>query len=138
LRVLVDTGPIVAVLNRTDAAHRGCVETWRGLRGPFDTVWPVITEATHLVEGAAARDAIPEMVHAGALRIAEIGTTDLARIRELMARYADTPMDFADACLVRVGEREKVRAVFTLDRRGFATYAPLHVRRFTMLPKPAR
>jgi len=131
MRVLVDTGPIVAVLNRSDAAHALCVETWKGLRGPFETIWPVITEASHLVEGIEAQDAILDMVASGALRIAEIGPDDVPRVRELMNEYADTPMDFADACLVRVAVREKLRTVFTLDRRGFTTFAPSHARRLT-------
>ena len=134
MRVLVDTGPIVALFNRNDRAHAACVATWKSFRGPVETVWPVITEAMYLVDGAAIH-AVLDLVQSGALVVRDLGADDIARIRELMRKYADTPMDFADACLVRVAERYRIRTVFTLDRRGFCAYAPTHVRRLTLLPK---
>lgn len=134
MRVLVDTGPIVALFNRDDRAHAACVAVWKTFRGPVETVWPVVTEALYLLDGSAMT-AVLDLVQSGALVVRDLGPDDVPRVRELMLKYADTPMDFADACLVRVAERERIRTVFTLDRRGFCAYAPSHVRRLALLPK---
>jgi uncharacterized protein len=69
------------------------------------------------------------------MQILDLTDADVPRVRELMTRYADVPMDFAEACLVRAGERERIRVVFTIDRLGFSTFAPKHVRRFSLLPR---
>lgn len=60
--------------------------------------------------------------------------SDAPRIGELMRKYRDLPMDLGDAALVRVAEREKLRRVFTLDRRDFSLYRPLRLGRFFIVP----
>jgi uncharacterized protein len=59
---------------------------------------------------------------------------DIPRFRELMRKYRDLPMDLADAALVRVAEREKLRRVFTLNRRDIEVYRPARLGRFILLP----
>ena len=59
---------------------------------------------------------------------------DFPRMRELMRKYRDLPLDLADAALVRVAEREKVRTIFTIDRKDFSVYRPHRLGRFTLLP----
>jgi predicted nucleic acid-binding protein len=63
-----------------------------------------------------------------------LGKEDLVRMRELMRKYRDLPMDLADAALVRVAERERVRRIFTLDRRDFQIYRPSRIGRFVIFP----
>jgi len=58
----------------------------------------------------------------------------LPRIRDLMRKYKDLPMDLADATLVAVAEREKIRRIFTLDRRDFEVYRPAKIGRFIIFP----
>ena len=60
--------------------------------------------------------------------------SDVSRMRELMRKYRDLPMDLADAALVRVAEREKLRRIFTLDHRDFAIYRPSRLGRFLIIP----
>ena len=74
------------------------------------------------------------MIEAGAVEILSLGTDDVARMRELMRKYRDLPMDLADAALVRVAERERLRRIFTLDQRGFRIYRPSRMGRFVVLP----
>src|SRR5207249_10011993 len=74
------------------------------------------------------------MIEAGAVEILPLGTDDIARMRELMRKYRDLPMDLADAALVRVAERERLRRVFTLDRRDFQIYRASRIGRFAVLP----
>jgi uncharacterized protein len=63
-----------------------------------------------------------------------LGVTDSARMRELMHKYQDLPLDLADAALVRVAEREGIGRIFTLDRRDFEVYRPAKIGRFSLIP----
>jgi hypothetical protein len=134
--VLVDTGPIVALLDRSDDAHERCKRALSSLSGPLLTVWPVLTEAMYLLAFSwTAQAALWEWVEGETLKLLPLDQGDLPRMRELMHKYRDLPMDLADAALVRVAEREKVRRVFTIDRRDFALYRPAGLGRFTILPR---
>ena len=66
--------------------------------------------------------------------LAPLDESDAPRMRELMEKYHDLPMDLADAALVRVAERENLTEIFTLDRRHFSIYRPGRRRRFGILP----
>jgi predicted nucleic acid-binding protein len=133
--VLVDTGPLVALLDRSDPYHIKCQETLRSLDDSLVTVWPVVTEAMSMLRAyGSAQDALWEMIQVGAVEILPLGTDDVARMRELMRKYRDLPMDVADAALVRVAERERLRRIFTLDRRDFQIYRPSRIGRFSVLP----
>jgi predicted nucleic acid-binding protein len=133
--ILVDTGPIVALLSARDRHHRACVAYIKASRDAFGTVWPVITEAVYLLDPVPdGPDKVWEMLERGAIRVLDLNVADVPRIRELMRKYRDLPMDFADAALVRVAEREGIRTIFTIDRKDFALYRPSHLRRFELVP----
>ncbi len=133
--LLVDAGPLVAVLHASDQDHARCARTLETVRGQLATTWPPLTEAMHLLSfSSKAQDALLELVERGVLQILNIGADDVPGIRSLMRKYASLPMDFADATLVRVAEREGIRRVFTLDRRDFSTYRMSRGHPFTTLP----
>ena len=81
-----------------------------------------------------AQDALWEMIQSAAVQILALGSDDIPRIRELMHKYRDLPMDLADGALVRVAERERLRRIFTLDRRDFQVYRPARLGRFAIIP----
>lgn len=131
---LVDTGPLVAILDRDDPDHGRCVRAFRQVRPPLLTTWPVITESLYLVEfSRRAQDGLLEMIQRGAVAIAELTGQDVPRLRALLEKYRDTPMDFADATLVRVAERNGIANVFTLDR-DFVVYRADRGRAFSIRP----
>ena len=133
--ILVDTGPLVALIHQDDNEHRICKETFLTFSEPVGTVWPVLTEALYLLNFSwEAQNALWEMIQAGAVEILPLGSDDVARMRDLMRNYRDLPMDLADAALVRVAERERLRRIFTLDRRDFQIYRPSRIGRFAVLP----
>ena len=133
--VLVDTGPLVALLDRSDPYHLTCQETLSSLEDSLVTVWPVVIEAMYMLRSYwQAQDALWEMIDTAAVEILVLGKNDVARMRELMRKYRDLPMDLADAALVRVAERERLRRIFTLDRRDFQIYRPSRIGRFAVLP----
>jgi predicted nucleic acid-binding protein len=133
--ILVDTGPLVALIHQDDNEHRICKETFLTFSEPLGTVWPVLTEAMYLLSFSwEGQNALWEMIQAGAVEILPLGSDDVARMRELMRKYRDLPMDLADAALVRVAERARLRRIFTLDRRDFQVYRPSRMGRFAVLP----
>lgn len=134
--VLVDAGPLVALLNRGDARHDECVNAMRGLSDPLVTVWPAFTEAMYLLGRSwRAQEALWSRLETGALTLAPLDAGDATRMRALMEKYRDLPMDFADAALVHVAERDDVTRIFTLDRRHFTVYRPGRRRRFAIVPR---
>jgi hypothetical protein len=133
--ILVDAGPLVALADRTDAHHAACLRALEGLRGPLGTVWPALTEAVYLVQRwPSAQMELLNLVETGALRILPFGRDDIPRLKALMTKYRDLPMDLADAALVRVAEREGIRTIFTIDRRDFSLYRPVGLGRFKIIP----
>lgn len=133
--ILVDAGPLIALIHEDDNEHGRCREAFVAMNEPLGTVWPAVAEAMHLLSFSwRAQDALWEMVESGAVQILSLGIDDIPRMRELMHKYRDLPMDLADAGLVRVAERERLRRIFTLDRRDFQVYRPSRIGRFTILP----
>ena len=133
--VLVDAGPLVALLDRSDLHHAACKKVLRSLKDSLTTVWPVVAEAMYLLGFSwRAQEALFEMLESGAVSLLTLGTVDLPRIRGLMEKYRDLPMDLADAALVRVAEREGIQDVFTVDRRDFRIYRPKGVGKFNIVP----
>lgn len=134
--ILVDAGPLVALLHADDRHHQLCKETFRSLAEPLGSVWPVITEAMYLLGFSwRGQDALWELLKRGVLTLLHLDSDDLPRMRALMEKYRDLPMDLADAALVRVAEREKISRVFTLDRRDFSLYRPERLGSFVILPE---
>ena len=121
--ILVDAGPLVALVDADDQHHASCVAALKRLREPLASVWPAVTEAIYLLSDLPkAQEAVWDMLTRRAIDLLPLDVGDVPRIRELMRKYADRPMDPADAALVRVAERDGIRKIFTIDRKDFAVY----------------
>ena len=132
--ILIDAGPLVALFHGDDEAHARCRGLLSRIREPLLTVWPVVTEAMYLLSFSwEAQDGLLEMIETEDIRLATLEAGDAPRIRELMEKYRDLPMDLADAALVCVAEKHRIAKVFTLDRRDFTVYRPHRVGTFTIL-----
>jgi predicted nucleic acid-binding protein len=121
---LVDTGPFVAYLDRRDPQHQAVAATLDTFTGQLATTGAVITEVMYFlsdVDGGPA--AFAELLLESETRLVNLTMAyEILAAARLMERYADTPMDFADATLVLLAEELGVTDVLTLDRRGFAAY----------------
>ena len=125
----------MALIHADDRHHDSCRDALEQIREPLATVWPVITEAMYLLDfSSQAQDALWRLLERDAVKILPLDARDVPRLRELMRKYRDLPMDLADAALVRAAERERISRVFTIDRRDFEVYRPRGFRRFTILP----
>jgi uncharacterized protein len=115
-RTLLDTGPLVAFLNRNDQWHEWAKAQMGALPPPLLTCEPVLTEACFLIHRNGGRPAeILKKVQTGVLVVALNIETEAAALETLMRRYEDTPMSLADACLVRLSEIHSDCTAFTLD-----------------------
>ena len=133
--ILIDAGPLVALLHRDDRNHERCLAALKSFREPVGTTWPVISEAMHLLRFSwEAQDGLWDLIASNALRLFSLDVTDVQRMRQLMQKYRDLPMDLADAALVRIAERESLSRIFTIDRRDFGVYRPAKVGRFQIIP----
>ncbi len=132
---LADTGAILAVIDRDDRWHRLCTDTLQQLRFPLLTSEAVLTDLFHLFwRKSGETESAWTFIRSGALALATLAEDELPRLHELMARYSDRPMDFADATLVYLAERESISTIFTVDHADFATYRIAGRRRFRVLP----
>ena len=132
---LLDTGPLIAALNRRDPQHRRCATALAAHAGDLLTTGAVVTEAMHFLGG------VPNGAEtlAGFLADAPVGirdcfgTAELQTAARLMQKYSDIPMDFADATLVLLAEETGCSQVLTLDERGFRAYRHHGKSRFTLV-----
>ena len=133
--ILIDAGPLVALLHHDDQHHEKCVVALAKLRDPLVTVWPAFTEAMCLLNFSwRAQDALWELVLDETIRLLSVEADDHRRMRDLMKKYRMLPMDLADAALVAVAERERIRRIFTVDRRDFSIYRPAKLGKFMIIP----
>jgi uncharacterized protein len=133
--VLIDTGAILALLDKADRWHAPCLDTIGKLRFPLLTSQAVLTEVFHLIRRSRTEmDAVWGLLRSGTIVLTTIEHSELAQISALMTRYRDRPMDFADATLVFLAERESIQTIFTVDQSDFATYRIAGKRRFRILP----
>lgn len=115
---LCDAGPLVALIDEDDDNHDACEDALPGLPGPLMTTWPCFTEAMYLLHqagGHPAQDELWRYLEEGVLQLHPLTEAEQHRMRELMRKYRDTPMDLADASLVAAAEELNQRRVFTVD-----------------------
>jgi uncharacterized protein len=131
--VLVDTGFIVALLDRSEVHHARCVEALQAVVSPMVTCEAVIAESCHLLrEQRGATDAILQNVQRDLFRIPFRLDETSATIRTLMKRYARIPMDLADACLVALADIVDTGRILTLDS-DFRIYRWRRTRAFELM-----
>jgi predicted nucleic acid-binding protein len=130
---LLDTGVIVALLDRSERNHAACVEVVAALQAPLVTCEAVIAEACYLLRSVrGAPDAVLSNVERGIFQIPFRLDATVGAIRVLMKRYASVPMDLADACLVHLADVLETDAVVTLDP-DFGVYRWRRRRPFKLL-----
>jgi predicted nucleic acid-binding protein len=132
---LIDTGAILAFLDQDDRWHGRCVDALSTLRLPLATSAAVLAELFHLLRNYPRQRAMAwNFVRSTAVTVLAIEDSDLSALEALMRKYADRPMDFADATLVHLARREALSTVFTIDHDDFETYRIDGRRRFRIVP----
>ncbi len=125
LVIIADTGFFYALLDRDDAWHARCRDAAASLQEGLITTWPVLTEAVHLISrwlDMDAATALMDDVAIGDVAVWDLTAASRASVPRLMRRYADLPMDLADASLVLLAESLGHGRILTTDQRDFKTY----------------
>lgn len=133
---LTDAGPLIALIDADEADHEICRLALAGLALPLVTTWPAFTEAMYLVAragGHRGQEALWKLVSTRRLEVADLSRQCVERSRALMAKYADIPMDLADATLVALAEERGDPRIFTLDN-DFRVYRMYGRRNFQVIP----
>jgi predicted nucleic acid-binding protein len=135
-RALVDTGAVVALINRDDRHHRAAVDWFQRFRGQLLTTEAVITETAYVLAASPAHQQAA-LVWFGRASSAELlrvePVTDYAALARIIARYASLPCDYADATLIALAEHTGVTAIATIDQRDFSIYRLRGRKRFRIL-----
>ena len=139
--LLVDTGPLVAALNRRDPQHQACRKLLDSRSGELLVTPYVVAEVCWMVSsriGALAEANVVEAVAAGELRQVVLADEELRRTAELLRRYADLHggqgLSVADASVIAVAEHRRISEIATLDVTDFTVVRPSHLPHFTLLP----
>ena len=120
---LIASGPLVALLNRSEDAHPRCVSALALASRPVITTWACLTEASHLLGqygGNRAQDVLLKLLDDGLIELHLGSQEERQRLRLLMSQYSDAPMDFADASLVAAAESLGTTTILALDRHFYA------------------
>jgi len=136
--LLLDTGALVSLLDRSQTHHDACRRFFDKWSGPVVSTEAVLTEATHLlasVDGGVTAS-VDFFLDGGAVVVPSTPAS-LKRVRALLVKYADLPMDFADATLVALAEDLNSSIVFTTDRTDFTVYRLKERKPFRIVPEPA-
>ena len=134
---LCDAGPLIAIIDADEPDHDACLAALDELALPLVTTWPAFTEAMYLLcqaGGITGQRALWSLVHTNRLILADLSTKAVERSAQLMDKYADRPMDLADATLVALAEEQGHRRVFSLDS-DFHIYRIRGRQRFDVIPR---
>jgi predicted nucleic acid-binding protein len=132
---LIDTGALLALLDRDDRWHDACMAAFDKARLPLATTAAVLAELFHLIgENKRDKRAAWQLLRSGAFSIVAVSDEDLPALESLMDRYSDRPMDFADATLVHLGSKLGLNDILTIDHNDFETYRMSGRRKFRISP----
>ena len=116
--MLTDAGPLIALIDRKQPAHYACRQVYEFAALPLVTTWPCFSEAMHILGrlgGWNSQALLWGFVADSGLALHSSSTVETERMRTLMDKYKDRPMDLADASLVATAETRQLRRIFTLD-----------------------
>ncbi len=135
MQVLMDTGPWVALIDRSESRHGECVEWLRRFEGEIFTSEAVLTEVLYLLNfSSSAQSAALDFVLSGAIILVPSSLGSLKMAKKFMKKYEDLPMDFADATIVCLAQDLAIRHVVTFDKKHFSIYRVSGRRSFIIIP----
>lgn len=137
MTVVVDTGPLYALVDSSDAWHERVITWWRQRTQNVVVPAAVLPEVSYLLQtriGPAAEQAFIQAVADGEFTIEALEHEDIVRAAALLRDYADLPLGFVDATVVATAERLGIREILTTDRRHFSVVQPLHTKALILLP----
>lgn len=116
-RIVIDSGPLIALFDKDDKYHKDALKFIKGLNAELISNYAVITEVSHLLDfSVSVQIDFLQWVANGAIYIDNIIDEDLLQIIDFTKKYSDIPMDFAGASLVALCDRLKIKHIASVDR----------------------
>ena len=113
--IILDTSPLVALINKRDNTHEWAKQQWSQIKSSLLTCESVITESFFLLRHIYGGDAaVVRLLEREVITITFV-QSEIESIKDLLTRYQSVPVSLADACLVRMAELNPNSSVFTLD-----------------------
>ncbi|GAA3100313.1 type II toxin-antitoxin system VapC family toxin [Streptosporangium carneum] len=134
---LLDTGPLIAAVDRDDKHHASCVRLLEELEGPLLLPSTILIEAGWTINrhmGPAVHAQFLDLV-TEEFELVDLLPADVRRMAELVRLYKDARLDPADVSVVAIAERLGITQIATIDRRDFSLIRPRHVPAFRLLPE---
>ena len=114
--ILIDAGPIIALFNKNDKYHEKIKDFMKNYEGKLTSTWPVVTEVSHMLDfNIQTQIDFLTWIKLGGVVVEDLEKEDLNRIIELSKKYSDIPMDLADASLIVLSEKMKIKQIITID-----------------------
>jgi len=114
--ILIDAGPIIALFNKNDKYHEKIKNFMKNYDGKLISTWPVVTEVSHMLDfNVQTQIDFLTWIKLGGVVVEDLEKEDLNRIIELSKKYSDIPMDLADASLIVLSEKMKIKQIITID-----------------------
>ena len=133
--VILDTGPWVALIDRSESRYTECVQWLKNFSGRLYSTEAVLTEVLYILNfSITAQCAALDFVLESVVEIVPASTKSLKKTKNLMKKYADLPMDFADATIVCLATETRMQNVVTFDRKDFTIYRLPKNQSFTIMP----
>ena len=134
MKAILDTGPWVALIDRSEAKHDRCVEWFEQYTGKIYSTEAVLTEVLYLLNFSIdAQIAAIDFVLKSVVELVPTSIESLNRAKSIMRKYSDLPMDYADATIVCLALETGIRSVITLDRKDFSIYR-IRNQPFSLMP----
>jgi predicted nucleic acid-binding protein len=132
---ILDTGPWVALIDRSESRHTECVQWLKKFAGRLYSTEAVLSEVLYILNfSIKAQCAALDFVLESVVEIVPPNIESLKKAKNLMKKYADLPMDYADATLVCLAAETKIKNMVTFDKKDFAIYKLPQKKIFTILP----
>ena len=132
---ILDTGPWVALIDRSESRHNDCVQWLKNFSGRLYSTEAVLTEVLYILNfSITAQCAALDFVLESVVEIVPSNIESLKKTKNLMKKYADLPMDFADATIVCLATQTGMQNIVTFDKKDFAIYKLPKKKSFTIMP----
>jgi len=116
LKTIIDSGPLIALFDKSDTYHHKVLDFLKSFDGELITSWSVITEVSHMLDfNLQVQIDFLRWCELGGVTICDISQNDLEPIRTMMEKYSDIPMDLADATLMYIANKEKIKNIVSID-----------------------
>jgi hypothetical protein len=123
MKAILDTGPWVALIDRSETGHEMCVQWLKDYSGKIYSTEAVLTEVLYLLDfSVKAQSAAIDFVLKSVVELIPTSVESLGRVKNLMKKYSDLPMDYADATIVCLAIDTKIKNIVTFDKRDFGIY----------------